>query len=143
VRAGGRSPLPILVDGWLREITDLATDPSMEGWAEDWLAVADLHPAADVCDGRSPVELREALEREGALPSWQDVYDRVVAIGLGIGGFQAWEVEWLDAPSLARFLLSDVPPVEGVLARVLDVVPHHVGREIARCTLGDVPVDIS
>ncbi len=139
-----RSPAPLLVEGWLQEIIDLASDPTMAGWADDWLAVADLHPAADLCTGRSPEELRSALlDAPEAHRTWQALYDSAVALGTPVAGFEPWEVEWLDASSLARFLLAAAPPVEGLLARVLDVVPQHVGREIARCTLGDVPVDIS
>jgi hypothetical protein len=135
------SPLPLLISSWLLEVVDLATDPAMAGWTDDWLAVADLHPAAELCTGRSPGELSAALQLDGAVPSWSELYDAARAVGIGIGGFEPWEVEWLDPPSLARFLLARTSAITDLLGRVVDVVPGDVGEAIAKCVLGAATVD--
>lgn len=118
--------LPLLLSSWLVEVLDLATDPAMEGWTDDWLAVADLHPAAELCQGRTPAELSAALALPGAIPSWDDVYDAAVELGLGTAGFDAREVEWLDAPSLARFMIAELPDPVALLARLGEVLPTPV-----------------
>ncbi len=118
--------LPLLLSSWLVEVLDLATDPAMEGWTDDWLAVADLHPAAELCAGRTPAELSAALALPDAVPTWDDVYDAAVALGLGTAGFHAREVEWLDAPSLARFMIADLPDPVALLTRLGEVLPRAV-----------------
>jgi hypothetical protein len=136
-----RTPLALMVTSWLLEVVDLATDPAMSGWTDDWLAVADLHPAADLCAGRTPGALSAALHLPGAIPTWEDVHEAAVTTGLGIGGFLPWHVEWLDPSSLGRFLLARVTPVHELLTRVVEVVPSEVARSVTKCVLGAATVE--
>jgi hypothetical protein len=131
------SPLPLLICAWLEEVLDLATDPEMSGWTDDWLAVADLHPAADLTAERTPRELAAALAEPGVVPTWEGVRSAAIRAGLGIGGFEPDEVGWLDAPSLARFVLAGLPSLWDLLAAVLDSVPPPVARAIAQCLFGE------
>jgi hypothetical protein len=66
---------------------------------DDWPTLVSHHPTY----GR-PIGL-----------DWADAHRRLVELGCGIDGFTPEEVEWMDAPTLARFLLDGVAPLEPLL----------------------------
>ncbi len=136
-----RSPGTPMVAGWLAEIIDLALDPAMSDWSQDWAAVADIHPLRDVASSNDPTTLGHAVAADARRTTW----DRLLRLST-VSRSSEDHLSWLDAGSFARLCLSWFPPIPDLLAAVDLVVPAAVARQVhlsvASSQLDGLPVNI-
>jgi hypothetical protein len=83
-------------------------------WLERLLAASAAVPDLDLDDWSTVVSHHPAFGRPVGL-SWADAHRRLVELGCGIDGFTPEEVAWMDAPTLARYLLDGVPRLQPLL----------------------------
>ena len=131
-------PVAMALAGWLTELVDLARDPAMSGWASDWNAVADIHPLAAGAGDLSPEGLGLAARSDAV--TWAGVRRCAIDRRITIGGFTPADAAWLDAGSLARFLLATRPSLGAALAEAGAVLPAPVlDRVRSTISLSGIP----
>jgi len=121
-------PVLLSILDWIEEVIGLSVDPEMSGWTSDWNAVADLHPLAPASGDLSPRDLGRAA-REDSI-TWRDLWQCATDHHLAVGSLSATQLAWLDAPSMARFLLHGRPSLASVLEDAQRALPHLVFRQV-------------
>jgi hypothetical protein len=121
-------PVLLCILDWIEELIGLSVDPEMSGWTSDWNAVADLHPLAQTSPDLSPRGLGRAARDDRI--SWDDLWKCAIDHRLAVGTLSADDLAWLDAGSMARFLLLGRPSLSSVLDAAAATLPDLVFRQI-------------
>jgi hypothetical protein len=100
---------------WLEELLDLATDPDMTGFVDDWWNVVELHPAAAWTEGASPSQLAAAALEQGASVGWDAVLATLVQTGSSFGHLRSDQLARLDGTAFSRFVMASRPTVGELL----------------------------
>lgn len=140
-RALGRSTPPPtdrlsrVVEGhWLDAIARLVLH--QPGQVRTWTRLARLHPLAPegpACPGTVLAERSEALDLESSWARMRRFFaDRPPpdAPAHPPGGRQVPLSQWFDDGSFSRWIQRNLPPLDSLLAAVLDAVPATVGAEL-------------
>ncbi len=106
------------------------------GRGRSWRWLADRHPLRGGGPVPSPEELAARTAAYSEERTWAGL--RLLAVTQDLpaarcgppGGTTAPACTWFDDGSLARWLLSRLPPAEALVPDLLSVVPSHVGADL-------------
>lgn len=119
---------------WLSDIAYLAQEKRAAGRAATWNQIARLHPGMRMLNtGGSRVRVEELVPTARALgkvATWSVVRQQVIEKRWLADMVEPKVAEWMDEGMLARWLIGAFPPVEAMLAQVVEDLRDPVAGQL-------------